>query len=95
MMNDSPMTLPQMQAYMDEMVRKAKSKLDWWNNDIRLSYSSWRNFKQCPLKGVLGLSAAEVNAALDAAGIDGGARAETLEARRFLALGEALRDRML
>jgi 16S rRNA (adenine1518-N6/adenine1519-N6)-dimethyltransferase len=47
------------------------------------------------LKGVLDLSAADVDAALDAAGIDGGARAETLEAQCFLALGAALRGRLL
>ena len=47
------------------------------------------------LKSVLGLDAAQVDAALDVAGIDGGARAETLDAERFLALGEALRDRLL
>jgi hypothetical protein len=48
-------TLPELKAYTDEMVRKAIQKLDYWG-DVRLSYSSWRNFKNCPLKGVLALT---------------------------------------
>ena len=47
------------------------------------------------LKSVLGLDGAEVDAALESAGIDGGDRAEKLPAERFLALGEALRGRLL
>lgn len=47
------------------------------------------------LKSVLSLDAAQVDVALEAAGIDGGARAETLAAERFLALGEALRGHLL
>ena len=47
------------------------------------------------LKSVLGLDGAQVDAALKAAGIDGGARAETLPAERFLSLGEALRGHLL
>jgi len=42
------------------------------------------------LKSVLDLDAAQVDVALEAAGIDGGVRAETLPAERFLLLGAAL-----
>lgn len=68
----------------DESLRRAAARV------ADAAFAQRRKTVRNSLRATLGISATELDAALDAAGIDGSLRAETLEPLRFVRLAEVL-----